>query len=390
MDRSTSGITSGWSPLAGKRIALTGRFASMPQQEMGVLLHEAGAEYVLFPTRTTHLVVLGQDGWPLRADGCPTARLARAHQIKASGYPLTILSEEDFLKDLLPDVEGTARNRLCTIADLSRLLSVPGERIRRWLRSGLIAPRESLHRVAYFDFGQVRSAQQLCELLSKGTSLPRIRQSLEQLARWLPGLEVSLEQVALLENCETLLGRRVTGELIEPSGQFWLEFGAREEPVICANASQSADDWFEEALRYEEEGDWCSAETAYRAALALEADDPVLHFNLANVLYAQGLLSQCLEEFTVATSLDPQNPDGWNNLGNVEADLDHPEEAIAAFRRALQFAPTYADAHYNLAQLLTELGQYREAGNHWRLYLEYDPEGTWADVALAALRVIPR
>ena len=78
--------------------------------------------------------------------------------------------------------------RLYTIGQLSRILGVKRDLIRHWLRVGLISPAEIVHRLAFFDFGQVQSAKTLCDLAKRGVSTDEIRASLEQLRRWLPDL----------------------------------------------------------------------------------------------------------------------------------------------------------------------------------------------------------
>jgi tetratricopeptide (TPR) repeat protein len=55
-------------------------------------------------------------------------------------------------------------------------------------------------------------------------------------------------------------------------------------------------------------------------------------------------------------------------------------------REAVRLKPDYADAHYNLARVLEELGAYREAHLHWRRYLELDPNSSWAKYARERLK----
>ena len=41
--------------------------------------------------------------------------------------------------------------------------------------------------------------------------------------------------------------------------------------------------------------------------------------------------------------------------------------------------PEFEEAHFNLAMVLEALGNDRRARDHWRRYLELDPESKWAD-----------
>ncbi len=57
------------------------------------------------------------------------------------------------------------------------------------------------------------------------------------------------------------------------------------------------------------------------------------------------------------------------------------DEAAVLFASAVEFDPGFADAHFNLAMALEELGRREEARAHWESYLTLNPEGTWADIA---------
>ena len=53
-------------------------------------------------------------------------------------------------------------------------------------------------------------------------------------------------------------------------------------------------------------------------------------------------------------------------------------DAVAAYTTAIRLAPTYADAHYNLALAYERLNQPRQALPHWQTYLKLDSAGPWA------------
>ena len=54
------------------------------------------------------------------------------------------------------------------------------------------------------------------------------------------------------------------------------------------------------------------------------------------------------------------------------------EDAIVAYRTAIQLAPTYADAHYNLALAYERQRQPRRALEHWKSYARLDRIGPWS------------
>jgi tetratricopeptide (TPR) repeat protein len=268
------------------------------------------------------------------------------------------------------------------------------------MRCGLVSPLETIGGVCYFDFHQATGVRTLWDLTQAGVKTEAIRRSLEQLTRWLPGLQSSLTQLRLIEQNGQLLMRLGDGQLVDPSGQLHFDFegqngteevedtrqetGVRSQNSAAtrnAGAICSRDDLWQKGCALETAGRLHEAAAAYREALLQGGPDVSVCFNLANVLYGLGQLGQAAERYRQAVELDHDCVEGWNNLGNVLLELGHAEEALAAFGRALQVLPAYADAHYNLADALEQVGRFSEARRHWKEYLRQEPLGAWADYA---------
>ena len=58
------------------------------------------------------------------------------------------------------------------------------------------------------------------------------------------------------------------------------------------------------------------------------------------------------KHYRLAIKSDPRYALAYFDLGNVLDETERVHDAIAAYRTAIQLAPTYADAHYNLALAL--------------------------------------
>jgi tetratricopeptide (TPR) repeat protein len=98
--------------------------------------------------------------------------------------------------------------------------------------------------------------------------------------------------------------------------------------------------------------------------------------NLATVLYALDRKPEAAERLYQAVELEPQDPAAWFNLGKVLTKLKRFQEAKAAFEAAVQLG--YPDAHFDLADLLSELGEHEEARRHWQAYLQFDQHKEFA------------
>lgn len=75
--------------------------------------------------------------------------------------------------------------------------------------------------------------------------------------------------------------------------------------------------------------------------------------------------------------------DAWTLDGVVLRRLGRLEEAAKAYRTAIAMDPEFADAHYNLANLLRDQGQPREAAHHYRVAIGRQPKRLDALIALS-------
>jgi eukaryotic-like serine/threonine-protein kinase len=71
----------------------------------------------------------------------------------------------------------------------------------------------------------------------------------------------------------------------------------------------------------------------------------------ANAAFMQGHLPRAAELFTQATARDPRNVAAWRGLGLITERLGRRDEALRAYRRALQLAPSGAQAEAVRARL---------------------------------------
>lgn len=361
----------------GLEVAISGRLASMSRREAIDRLRAAGARWVRAPGPATDVLVVGGGGWPLARDGRPRRVLERARELERAGARLRSIDEERWLGELgLAERESSIR-RLCTSAEISRILGVPLARIRGWSRAGLIRAARTLHRLEYYEFREVAAAKSLADLVEAGISPARIRRSLERIRGWLPGAADSLAARALLGESGELLLRLEGGELAEPTGQLRLDFAAawrEEEPFLLRTPRQ----WCAEAQRLEDAGDLSAASRAYHEALAADPHLAEARFGLANVLYLLENAAEAAAEYLRAVELDPDYVEAWNNLGNAFAELGEVDAAVRAYRRALVIVPDYGDAHFNLAETLWSDGSLDPARAHYAIYLESEPTSPWA------------
>ena len=103
------------------------------------------------------------------------------------------------------------------------------------------------------------------------------------------------------------------------------------------------------------------AERLYDLAARLDRDDPVIPFNLGNVLDDLGRERDAEIAYRQAVSRDPNFPDAWFSLGVLQEKIGRGDEALASYERAFAVEPSYADALHNAALLLMRKRRFSEA-----------------------------
>ncbi len=400
-------------PLAGETVAFTGTLASMTHAAAAGLVADLGGSFTERLTRSTTLLVVGEEGWPLADDGAPTVKFRDAVEWNRTGEAtVRLLAESDWLRvaglggQAGGDLSAGVR-RLYTPAMLAGLLDVSPGRIRAWARDGLIRPVRTVHRLPYFDFAEVARTRTLAKLLAAGVSRADLEAGLAALGAVLGEDAVTAGRLDLLARDGRLLVRDRAGLREPATGQRVLAF-TTDDPPPDAAADQTVDGppspailrlpnpdggraerrtaagWLRLGMERADADDPAAAEVALRACLAKEPANAEAHFHLADALFRTGRPEAAAERFRTATEHDPRYLEAWVQLGCVRASGGDHRAAAAAFRTALAIHADLPEAHFHLAESLHALHD-PAAADHDRAYLAHDDRGPWAQVARARL-----
>ena len=341
--------------LRDRRIAFVGKLASMAKRDVAQLVRRYGATVLDRPEASAHLIVLGEEDFPLASLAGQDDWFDEATRRQVEQGVIEVITETQLWQRLgLVEAEQEI-HRLYTPAMLAEWLGVSVAVIRRWHRRGLIVPVREVRRLPYFDFQEVATARRLAELLAAGVSPRAIEKQLESLARYFPGVARPLVQLSVIVQGKKILLRQGDG-LIEPGGQLRFDFDAWEgEPTPQQAVPTSPEQMCRLAAELEEDGQLAAAAEMYRAAMAAAGPKAEICFQVAELLYRQGDLSGARERYYMAIELDEDYVEARANLGCVLAETGQRELAVAAFEGALRYHPDYADVRYHLARTLDEL-----------------------------------
>jgi len=97
------------------------------------------------------------------------------------------------------------------------------------------------------------------------------------------------------------------------------------------------------------------------------------HNRAATVMIEAGDSQRAFDELKKALQYDPYDAGAHYNLGQCYIKSGRPEEAISEFRKAIAFDPTMAKARTNLGAALYHRGDRQEAMELWKRSIEIDP-----------------
>jgi len=134
---------------------------------------------------------------------------------------------------------------------------------------------------------------------------------------------------------------------------------------------------------------------AFQKAIALKPDDPAYHNNYALALAKAKKFDEAQAELGKAATIDPPNAGKYYyNLGALLVNNGQTEPAGAAFKKAIEADPNYADAQYQYGIYLIGKAKLGSDGKYepvegtreaFEKYLQIKPDGPFAESAKGML-----
>lgn len=245
------------------------------------------------------------------------------------------------------------------VREVAQLLGVPAARVRSLARAGLVETRRGARGELRFGFRELAFLRQLRDLRGDRKSVRRANRAIARLRAALPP-ERDLCELGLATADGELVVRE-TGRLWSPeSGQFVFDFERARAADFAApvRALPCAD--------LERERD---AEGWYRLGSELEAGDP----ERARTAYARAL------------DLAPTHADAHLNLGCIDHEAGRLADAEVHYRAALAARAGDATARFDLAVALEDQRRVDEAREAYLACLADDPAYAEAHYNLARL-----
>ncbi len=148
--------------------------------------------------------------------------------------------------------------------------------------------------------------------------------------------------------------------------------GRRDHPVAGATPAAVRVELSQAATAAMDRGDLPQARGDLERLVSESPRSAELHYRLGKVLQLQGDLAGAKASFGQALGLDRQYVGALIGLGQVDARLGHPEDALVQFETAIDVDPHQSEAHLARGQVLETLGRAEDARAAYFRALELD------------------
>ncbi|MEG4250642.1 tetratricopeptide repeat protein [Microcoleus sp. Pol10D4] len=102
------------------------------------------------------------------------------------------------------------------------------------------------------------------------------------------------------------------------------------------------------------------------------------YHSLGNSLQESGRFDEAVAAYKKAIELNPNFSWSYHSLGDVFLKLEKWEEAVAAYKKAVELNPDFSWSYHNLGDALLKLGQWEEAAAAYRCEIALNSDFAWS------------
>ena len=102
------------------------------------------------------------------------------------------------------------------------------------------------------------------------------------------------------------------------------------------------------------------------------------YHNLGNSLQESGRFDEAVAAYKKAIELNPNFSWSYHSLGDVLLKLEKWEEAVAAYKKAVELNPEFSWSYHNLGDALLKLRQWEEAAVAYRCEIALNSDFAWS------------
>jgi tetratricopeptide (TPR) repeat protein len=323
-----------------------GRVHGVTRRRLEQACRRAGGRVVNRPSRKVDRVAIGEgSARTILAQG---ARPTLPAGLRAD---VALVSETALKRELGLSPAAAPAPRTLTEREVSRASGLEPDELQALALYAVVEPEGGLYR-----FEDLLAAREVKRLTREGHPLALV-----------------VEAAVLLRRAGRGLADTRSGDLPE------VDLAAEVSALVNGQAAQIAldlgdipedeDTLFARAEEAEAAGDHARAERLYRLLARLDRSDPVIPFNLGNVLAAEGRDLEASLAYREALVRDRHFAEAWLNLALAAEARGRPEEADRSYAQALAARSDYPEALFSAALFHGRRGRPALAVPLWERYL---------------------
>jgi tetratricopeptide (TPR) repeat protein len=240
--------------------------------------------------------------------------------------------------------------------DVRRMLGVTERQLRSWARQGLLGAD-----AASFSFHDLIALKTLLKLREQRIPPRIIGRALDSLKQKLAGVERPLSELKIISDGGKI-AVQVDGQRMDAiSGQMLLNFDETDLHALAAIPMKPADPVIKER----------EAEAHFQHGLQLEETGAPVE--------------QAVAAYKKAIDANPYAAGALVNLGTLYYRMRRFNDAESHYQKAIEADPKYPLAHFNLGNLYDEMGDIDRARGHYEKALAVNPSYSDAHFNLALL-----
>lgn len=144
------------------------------------------------------------------------------------------------------------------------------------------------------------------------------------------------------------------------------------QAILMSRSSEES--FFESAMRHDDSGDFEEAKRLYALAIERGESKADALCNLGILASQADLHSQAIDYLTKALAEEPRHFEAHYNLANVYSDIGNSELSKIHYEMAIQIMPEFPNTYYNLGLVLISLKKFPQAAAVIDQYIALSPD----------------
>jgi tetratricopeptide (TPR) repeat protein len=146
------------------------------------------------------------------------------------------------------------------------------------------------------------------------------------------------------------------------------------QQTIADTPAGTAEEYYNRGNTYKKQGNLTQAIDDYTKAISINSKHAKAYYNRGNIYAKQDNLLQAIDDYTKAIEINPRYKDAYYNRGNTYGKQGNLIQAITDYTNAIEIDSTYATAYCNRGNAYQTQGNFQQAIADYSKAIELNPD----------------